>query len=240
MEEHKYTGIVLLKRDVGETDRLYSIYTLERGKIAVMARGVRKAKSKLAGKLENFYLIDFTVMKNRGMGNLASSIVENSFSYLRSDFDALEKVFASTRIFNRLINDEEKDPKVFELLLSYLEIMDIFAKDSFVDKYSLAEQGFLFKFLDLLGYKIEATKCISCGESLSASKKNYFNYSEGGMTCNKCVVSANNTMAVSNNSIKIIRIFFQNRLSSLSKLNISRKDIQEIRRISKSFISWVC
>ena len=31
--EYKYTGIILNKRDVGETDRIYSIYTLEGGKI---------------------------------------------------------------------------------------------------------------------------------------------------------------------------------------------------------------
>lgn len=241
--EYKYTGIVLNKRDIGETDRLYNIYTLEQGKTTTIARGVRKSKSKLAGKLENFYLIDFTVMKNRGMGNIASSIVENNFPYLHNNFDILEKVFESVRLFNRLLRDEERDPEIFNLLLEYLETMDKLAKnkkiDKILEKASLIEQGFLFKFLDLLGYKVETSKCIESGENLSRSR-NFFNYSQGGMVCDRYARGMENTMAISNNSIKIIRIFFQNNLSSLSKLDVSKKETNEIKRMSKSFVAWVC
>lgn len=241
--EYKYTGIVLSKKDIGEADRLYNIYTLEQGKITVIARGVRKPKSKLAGKLENFYLIDFTVMKNRGMGNIASSIVENNFPDLHNNFDVLEKVFESIKIFSRLIKEEEKDAEILNLLFEYLEAMDVLAKNKEtkenLEKCSLIEQGFIFKFLDLLGYKIETSRCIESGESLS-KKNNYFNYSQGGMVCDRYARGMENTMAISNNSIKIIRIFFQNKLSSLSKLEVSKRDTDEIRRMSSSFIAWVC
>ena len=52
--EYKYTSIILDKKDVGETDRIYSFYTLEGGKIQSLAKGVRKSGAKLAGSLENF------------------------------------------------------------------------------------------------------------------------------------------------------------------------------------------
>jgi len=241
--EYKYTGIVLNKKDIGEADRLYNIYTLEQGKITVVARSVRKSKSKLAGKLENFYLIDFTVMKNRGMGNVASSIVENDFPHLHSNFDILKKVFESIRIFSRPLKDEERDLEIFKLLLEYLETMDKLAKNKntvkAIKRSNLIEQGFIFKFLDLLGYKIEASKCIESGGNLS-EKNNFFNYSQGGMVCSKYAQGMENTMAVSNNSIKIMRIFFQNNLSSLLKLDVSDRDVNEIRRMSKNFIAWIC
>lgn len=240
--EHKYTGIILNKRDIGEADRIYNIYTFERGKIAAIARGVRSSKSKLAGKLENFYLIDLTVMRSRGMGNIASSIVENNFSHLHGNFEVLERVFESIELFNKLIGNEDKDPEIFKLLLEYLEAMDDLVKKEKKDilqQSNLISQGFIFKFLDLLGYRIETNKCIRSGNKLS-KKSNFFNYAQGGMVCSEYISGMKSVMAVNNNSIKIIRIFFYNSLKSLSKLNVSQKDVNEIRRISKSFIAWIC
>lgn len=240
--EYEYTGIILGKRNIGESDRLYNVYTLEQGKITVMARGVRKQRSKLAGNLENFYLVDMAVMRNRGRGNIASSIVENNFLALRGNLDVLEKVFESIKIFGHLLKDEEKDHEIFNLLLEYLEAMDNLAKNKdtkgLSEKSILIQQGFIFKFLELLGYKIETNKCIRSGEKLS-KERNFFNYSQGGMVCAEYSHKMENIMPVNNNSIKIIRIFFSNGLKSLSKLDVSRRDVDEIRRISKSFIAWL-
>jgi recombinational DNA repair protein (RecF pathway) len=41
-------ALFLSKRDVGETDRICTIYTLEGGKIKSIAKGVRKAHAKLS------------------------------------------------------------------------------------------------------------------------------------------------------------------------------------------------
>lgn len=239
--EYKYTGIILNKKDIGETDRIYNVYTLEQGKISAIARGVRKSKAKLAGHLENFYLVDLTVMKNRGMGNIASSIVENNFKNLKSNFDSLAEVFKVVRNLNRLVNDQEKDERIFSLFLEYLETLNK-ASDGFrwseTDK-NLITQGFIFKFLDLLGYKIEIARCVKC-ENILSQEVNFFDYTRGGIICKSCAKSTGSILSISNNSIKIIRIFFKNRISSLLKLKISKKDSIELNRISETFVKWIC
>lgn len=237
--EYKYTGIILNKKDIGETDRIYNIYTLEQGKISAIARGVRKSKSKLAGHLENFYLIDLTVMKNRGMGNIASSIVENNFKNIRNDLDLLERVFKTAKVLNRLINDQERDEDIFFLFLDYLDSLNKIG-DKLDDIHkNLITQGFIFKFLDLSGYKIEINKCVKCEQKLSRDR-NFFDYSQGGVVCEKCAVGTDNILPISNNSIKIIRIIFQNKIRNLSKLKIGRRESTELEHISKKFIKWIC
>ncbi|MDD3498688.1 MAG: DNA repair protein RecO [Candidatus Moranbacteria bacterium] len=241
--EHKYLAIVLGKKDVGESDRLYNIYTLERGKISAMARGVRKPGSKLAGKLENFYLIDLSLMKNKGMGNISGSIVENNFIHLRGDFDILKKVFDSVKTFSRLIREEERDAEVFRLLVDYLEAMDILARigeaENKPKKADLISQGFVFKLLDFSGYKIEIRKCIKSGKNFSRGN-NFFDYSRGGIVRGDCVSDMGSIVPISDNSIKVIRIFFQNNLASLTKLDVGDRDIKEIERVLRTFIFWVC
>ncbi len=241
--EYKYTGIILGKRDIGETDRIYNVYTLEQGKISAIARGVRKGKAKLAGHLENFYLVDLTVMKNRGLGNISSSIVENNFFNLHQDLESLKEVFEVIKIFTRLINDEEKDNEVFALLLEYLETMNMVNESQedlsvFKIKKNLVTQGFLFKLLDLAGYRAETNKCVKCHNKFSKNK-NFFNYDLGGVVCKNCLNNSDTMVPISDNAIKIIRIFFQNKLNSLFKLNITRKETNELERMSQNFIKWI-
>lgn len=237
--EYKYTGIILNKRDIGETDRIYNIYTLEQGKISAIARGVRKAQSKLAGHLENYCLVDLTVMRNRGMGNIASSIVENNFKNIRNDLDSLEKVFRTTKSLNRLINDQEKDADVFFLFLDYLDSLDKIDAQTDEIKKNLMTQCFMFKLLDALGYKIEISGCVKCKGKLSKSR-NYFDYSHGGVVCDNCARGSSTILPISNNSIKIIRIFFQNKISNLVKLKINLREAKELEYISQTFIKWIC
>lgn len=237
--EYKYTGIILNKKDIGETDRIYNIYTLEQGKISAIARGVRKAHSKLAGNLENYFLIDLTVMKNRGMGNIASSIVENNFKNIRQDYESLDKVNKTIKIFNRLIKDQEKDVETFFFLLEYLETLNYSSKKADNAHKQLITQGFVFKFLGSLGYKIEVNKCVKCQKILS-NNKNFFDYSRGGIICESCRAGINELLPISNNSIKIIRIIFQNKISSLLKLKINPKEAKELEYISGTFINWIC
>ncbi len=54
-------GIILRKQDYRESDRLFVIYTDELGKISAVAKGARKIKSKMAGHLELFHVINLMV-----------------------------------------------------------------------------------------------------------------------------------------------------------------------------------
>lgn len=46
--EYRYTALVLRKKEVGETDRLYTFYTKEQGKVRAVARGIRKSGARLS------------------------------------------------------------------------------------------------------------------------------------------------------------------------------------------------
>ena len=53
---YRTKGIILQKTDRGETDRLFTFYTKDFGKLDLLARAERKITSKLRGGLELFYL----------------------------------------------------------------------------------------------------------------------------------------------------------------------------------------
>ena len=236
--DYKYTGIILGKKDVGETDRIYTIYTLESGKIRVLAKSVRKANAKLAGFLENFNLAEIFVAKNQGMGKITGSLVINNFPKIRENLETVQSVFASIELLSKLIKDENKDPKIFTLLKEYLEVANNLSNQEDNNKLEIISLGFTFKLFEELGYKIEAGNCMECGGKIKEGN-NFFDPEQGGIICEKCYPNAKKGFRINPNSIKILRIIFQNSLKSLAKLKAEKKDLDNLKIVKQEFLHWI-
>lgn len=236
--DYKYTGIILDKKDVGETDRIYTIYTLESGKIRVLAKSVRKANAKLAGFLENFNLAEIFIAKSQGMGKITGSLVINNFSEIKNNLENVRAVFNSIGLLSKMIKDESGDRKIFKLLHEYLETMNEIAKENNQDKNEIISLGFSFKFFEELGYKIEVENCAFCQEKIKEGN-NFFDPQQGGVVCNKCLSNLKTRIKVNTNAIKILRIFFQNNLKSLIKLKVDKKDLDNLKIIEREFSKWI-
>ncbi|EKE20101.1 MAG: hypothetical protein ACD_8C00056G0026 [uncultured bacterium] len=236
--EYKYTGIILSKRDVGETDRIYSIYTLEGGKVRSLAKGVRNAHAKLASSLENITLADITIVRARGLGKITGSIVENNFSSIKKDYDALMEIFAGLNMFDKLVDFENPDQKLFFLLRDYLEATEKCSVDEATKKFLLLRLGFAVKLLDTLGYAIEVGGCVSCGKSLSKDQL-MFSPSAGGVLCVDCTVeNQDGLILIKPNTIKMIRLFLGNEIINLSKIQASTEDCDNLHLVVDNFLKW--
>ena len=235
--EYKYTGIVLNKKDVGETDRIYTMYTLEGGKIRSLAKGVRKAHAKLASSLENFTLADITIVRTRGLGKITGSIVEQNFSALKKDCDALLHVFSTMAVFEKMVDLDSQDKSVFSLLKQYLEAMDDNSGKEDELKYEVLSLGFLVKLLETLGYSIEVDACVVCSSKLS-EKNICFSPQHGGTLCESCCQKISAVCWVRPNAIKLMRLFLSNSLASLVKIKVSREDCDSARTAIEDFVRW--
>jgi len=236
--EYKYTGIILGRRNVGETDRICTIYTLEGGKIRSLAKGVKKPHAKLAASLENITLADITIVRTRGLGKITGSIIENSFPGLKGNCDALLETFAAMSLFDKLVDFESPDKKVFNLLRSYLETCEKCAKNKSSEKYALLRLGFTVKLLYELGYAIEANLCVACRSSLSKDSL-WFSSQHGGVLCATCAgENMGPLIPIHANAVKMIRLFLQNNMSALSKIQATREDCDSARLAIDDFLRW--
>lgn len=236
--EYKYTGIILNKRDVGETDRIYTIYTLEGGKVRSLAKGVRKSHAKLAASLENITLADITIIRTRGLGKITGSIVENNFTSLKRDCDALLETFSGLGIFEKLVDFESPDAKVFSLLKDYLEAVDFCASGDSGEKHAIIRLGFVVKLLDALGWSIEVDICVSCGKKLS---ENFpcFSSEHGGTLCEHCTQGNSDCiLPIRANAIKMLRLFLKNNIQALTKIKATREDCDSVHLVVDDFLRW--
>lgn len=236
--EYKYTGIILGKRDVGETDRIYTIYTLEGGKIKSIAKGVRKPHAKLAASLENITLADITIERTKGLGKITGSIVEKNFTFLKSDCDAVLETFHVLSLFDKLVDFENPDKEVFFLLRDYLSAVEFCSANGNTDKYGLLRLGFTVKLLSELGYAIEVNSCVVCGKALSADRTT-FSAKQGGTLCGDCIGKNYETaIPIRANAIKMIRLFLRNKMGVLFKIKTTKDDCDNASLVIDEFLRW--
>ncbi|MFA4818078.1 MAG: DNA repair protein RecO [Parcubacteria group bacterium] len=237
--DYKYTGIILGKRDIGEADRIYSIYTLEAGKIQAKAIGVRRLNAKLAGHLETATLAEIFTAKTKGIGKITAATALNYFAGIKKNLEAVSKVFYVFSRLDKIIFEQEKDEKIFRLLEKYLEVMEKLsagAEDG--EKMDIITLGFLFKFLEETGYKMETGKCVDCGNKLRP-QNNYFSAEKGGILCENCENRQGKRISISSESVKMLRIFSKNKLESLVKLRVPEKEIKNLKIIAEEAIGWI-
>lgn len=237
--DYKYTGIVLSKINVGETDRIYAIYTKEAGKSRFLGKGVRKPNAKLAGSLEPLTLAEIFVAKSQGMGKITGAIVLENFYKIKTNIDVLNKINYVFKIFNKIVAEQEKDGDIFEILESFLKSLDKLAGEKMIeDKADILVLGFLFKLLSEMGYQTEVEKCAQCREKLKP-ENNYFSATRGGVLCQNCHAVEEKRIKISSESIKLIRIILKNKIENLTKLQVAQKDINNLKIIMQETINWV-
>lgn len=235
--EMRLEAIVLGKKDIGETDRIYTFFTKEKGKLQAVARGVRKGHARLAGSLENFSHIDLALAKGRGTGRVTGAILENGFINLRENFELLRLACDSMKMFHELVGWEEKDDRLFALLLEYLAVLDFIAREQKAEKGELVNVGFSFKLTDALGYPAETAVCVFCYQPI-AQGKNYFSASDGGVVCPHCASGKRNLVAITPSAIKLLRLFTKYPLSGIAKLAVKKEDLDNARLVFREFSKW--
>ncbi|HVS58266.1 MAG TPA: DNA repair protein RecO [Candidatus Saccharimonadales bacterium] len=117
-------GIILSRTDFGEADRIITLLTPDHGKLRLMARGVRKVKSKLAGGIELFSVSHITFIRGRGdMGTLVSTRLVRHYGHIVGDIERVQLGYDLIKTLNRATEDEP-EADYFHLLQGTFEALD--------------------------------------------------------------------------------------------------------------------
>jgi len=113
-------AIVLRRTNYGESDRILNFLTPE-GKLSVLARGVRKEKSRLAGGIELFSVADVVVHQGHSsLATLTSAKMLRFYGNIIADLDRLELASKYLKRLDRLA-EQTDNPEFFDLLEQILQ-----------------------------------------------------------------------------------------------------------------------
>ena len=174
MKTVRTRAIVLRRTNFGEADRILSLLTPE-GRRSVMAKGVRKEKSKLAGGIELFAITDVVIGEGRGdLGILTSAQLVKFYRHILEDYDRLQFGYRAIKLVGAA-SDTVDEPEWFDLLAEVLAALDALTIPS-----ELIETWFLLRYSGLLGRELNLERDID-GLPLSAESNYRYDSSEEGL-----------------------------------------------------------
>ena len=141
---------IILKRQIfREDDLLVTVYSLERGKLILQAKGAKKIKSKLAGHLEPVNLCRLEVVRGKQIDRVIGAQTINSFLKIKSDLLKLGYASYAVELIFELTKENHQDKAIFELLSKALNFLE---NEEQLDRLKVARIAFGFKLLFFLGF----------------------------------------------------------------------------------------
>ncbi len=191
-------AIVLRRRDLGEADRILTLFTRELGKVRVVAKGVRRPLSRLGGHLDLFARTQVLLARGRELDVVTQAQLLESFLGLRHEPWRAGWAGYLADLTDRATADADPQPALYDLLVESLRMLATGA-DSFV-----IVRRFEMRLLVLLGYQPELSNCPRCSKRLRPGSLAYAP-EQGGILCAECVGSTANEIPVSVGAVKALR-----------------------------------
>lgn len=115
-------AIVLRSLNYGETSQIVTLYTREKGKLGVMAKGARRPKSSFGATLQPmaYTQVVFYYKPTRTLQTLSESSHVESFHRLRRNLTSITVGFRIVELVDALMETEDAQPEVFALLVHAL------------------------------------------------------------------------------------------------------------------------
>jgi DNA repair protein RecO (recombination protein O) len=175
---YRTEAIVLKRRDYGEADRLLTVFTPQRGKLVLLAKGVRKLHSRKAGHVELFTLSTLLVAKGRTWDLVTQAETIEPFLALRDDLLRTSYAHYCAELLDGFTQEQDAQPAAFALLKEAL------GRLAAGELPRLVARTYELRLLALAGYQPELFACVACQDPLEPLT-NYFSVTDGGVLCPK-------------------------------------------------------
>ena len=108
MNTQSSKSIILSRTNYGESDRVLRVITEDGNKVALMAKGVRKLKSKMAGGIELFCECSLVYLGSKDrMGTLVSARVDTQYANIVKDMERTMFGYEILKLVNKVTEDDQ-------------------------------------------------------------------------------------------------------------------------------------
>lgn len=124
MRGFKVEGIILKRRNFGEADRILTVFTLHKGKIVVLAKGVRRITSKRAGNVELLNRVSMYLYQGKGLPILTEAASLDTYPKLKEDLTLSTYAYHIIELVDKLTAENQENRTLYEFLVEVLKRLE--------------------------------------------------------------------------------------------------------------------
>ena len=223
----KTEAVVLRSIRFAEADCVLHLYTLERGRVGAIAKGVRKTKSRFGARLEPLSHVELLLHEGRGeLHTVRGADLLRAHDRSRTDGYRLAVGHIGLEAMLRLFVDQEANPPAFHALTRFLDVLDgVEARLPAQPALDPLVLSFQLKLLWLSGYLPHLAGCAACGEERPLVA---FSAQAGGGVCAEC---GDGARAVSPEGFETVRGFLERPLAAANEAAPSPRGLRECLQV---------
>jgi DNA repair protein RecO (recombination protein O) len=205
------------------------------GKLRVIAKGIRRPRSRIGGALEPFSDVQLVLAVGRTWDVVTSSSLEDPHLGLRNDLHSTAAAWYVIELADRFCEGAADSHEAFRLLAQALAALD--APPAEVTREIVA-RWFELHLLDAMGFRPELTRCLECGSEVEP-QGNGFSPVGGGVLCPQCVHAAFGARPVSTDVLKVLRHLQRSPLVGVLRLRLAGPVDREVERLLHATVTAV-
>ena len=230
---YRTEAIIIRATNVGEADRILTIYTRDRGKLKVVAKGVRRTTSRLSGNVDIFTQTRLLIARGRNLDLITQSEPVKIFRNLNGE-DI--KLYAAAKyivdLLDRLTEENSENFPAYQLLAEAFERLNA------GDDPDLTLRAYELHLLNYMGYRPQLTQCVRCNKEITPVV-NYFSPEMGGVLCPDCGQIERRSLQMSLDALKILRHLQRTPFASGPKLRLSDELRVELEYILHNYTRYL-
>ncbi|MHB9024864.1 MAG: DNA repair protein RecO [Armatimonadota bacterium] len=238
---YQVTAVVLRSREYGEGHRLFSLFTREQGKTLAVAKGIKRAKAKLASALQHFTLGEAQLAKGRRFDVITQMRVLDPFYGLRSDYSAFTHASYFAELFDESLEERQVLPGLFDLLVDALDRLAHGETPDLLARYVE------ISLIAILGYQPYLSHCAHCQTSLSTRGEDGrtlwppwlgFSAGQGGALCPDCLPKIPGARRIAAGTVQVTQLLLQKGAEPIAGLKISDHLRHEIEQTLQEYLEY--
>ena len=229
---YKTEAIVLKRMNLGEADRILTLYSPNLGKFRAIAKGVRRPKSKMGGHLELLTHSSLMLARGQNLDIITQSQTIDSFPHLRDNLLRTSVALYAAELVDQFAAEHVENYPLYRLFLNTLGWL-CEAQDT-----ELTLRYFELNLLTHLGYKLQLDQCLGCKSTLEP-RTNFFSSSSGGVLCPQCQRQEPLAHPISVNALKVMRFMEKSDYAAASKLKLNAELSRELEQLMRHYIRYL-
>jgi len=229
---YRVEAVVIGRRDFREADRIVTLFSRELGKLSVIAKGSRKPTARSGPAIEYFARARYMLARGRDLDVVTSAELLERPAQLEDNLTRLAYASHMAELTGRLAQEGQEFPLLYDLLVRSLRALGSSPDDI------ATVRGFELAALAQVGYQLDLWHCAQCRSELQAAV-NYLGLRTGGILCVGCRPSDSQTVAISVNAQKYLRLLGRQGQAAGRQILVNPALAVELERVMASYVSSV-
>ncbi|MDD6919846.1 MAG: DNA repair protein RecO [Eubacteriales bacterium] len=223
-------AIVLKSINTASTRKIIVLFTKKFGKISAGTSLYKDSKNKNSLLIKPFTYGNYNLYKKNDFYSINKGEIKSNFFSIGEDIDKYLIACKVLEITEKILVDEDAQPKVFNLLYDFLTIISQRKK-----RFEALLIVYIIKLLSELGYAPQLDNCVECGRD---DNHTYFDIKAGGIVCADCNSVDSLIFKLEKSIIDILKFLINTPIQRLVKIDISDEIVKNIMEILEAYILY--